>query len=191
VYVGGHAALAEQYLGLSGSEILYVGDHLYTDVHVSKNVRRWRTALVVRELEAELAALSESRATQLHLSGLMAEKTDVELMYAQTRLLLLRREKHYGPDGGATPEALSARLTELESRLAELDGAIEPLAIAAGRLYSDRWGLLMRTGADKSHFALQVENHADIYTSRVSNLLRYTPFTYFRPPRGSLPHDVI
>ena len=29
----------------AAQEILYVGDHLYADVHVSKNVLRWRTAL--------------------------------------------------------------------------------------------------------------------------------------------------
>ena len=41
---------------LSGDEILYVGDHIYGDVKVSKSVLRWRTALIVRELEGEIAA---------------------------------------------------------------------------------------------------------------------------------------
>ena len=35
----------------------------------------------------------------------------------------------------------------------------------------------------------QIERHADIYMSRVSNFLHHTPFFYFRSPRGSLPHD--
>ena len=39
--------------GLSGDEILYVGDHMFGDVRVTKVVIRWRTALVLRELEAE------------------------------------------------------------------------------------------------------------------------------------------
>jgi hypothetical protein len=47
----------------------------------------------------------------------------------------------------------------------------------------------MRAGNDKSHMARQVERHADIYMSRVSNLMHATPFAYFRAPRGSLPHD--
>jgi hypothetical protein len=34
-----------------------------------------------------------------------------------------------------------------------------------------------------------VERYADIYTSRVSNLLAETPFAYLRAARGSLPHD--
>ncbi|NBB75528.1 MAG: HAD-IG family 5'-nucleotidase, partial [Bacteroidetes bacterium] len=35
VYVGGNAALIEKSLGLRGEKILYVGDHLFTDVNVS------------------------------------------------------------------------------------------------------------------------------------------------------------
>jgi hypothetical protein len=37
--------------------------------------------------------------------------------------------------------------------------------------------------------ARQLERYADIYTSRVSNLLYVTPFAYLRPPPGKLPHD--
>jgi hypothetical protein len=34
-----------------------------------------------------------------------------------------------------------------------------------------------------------VESHADVYTSRVSNLAYTTPFVFLRSLRGSLPHD--
>jgi 5'-nucleotidase len=54
VYFGGNARLVEQSLGRPGSQPLYVGDHLFGDVHVSKDVLRWRTSLIVRELEAEI-----------------------------------------------------------------------------------------------------------------------------------------
>ena len=64
VYLGGNAGLVEEHLGLAGAEILYVGDHLYTDVQVSKDVRRWRTALILRELEDELAAVEALAAEQ-------------------------------------------------------------------------------------------------------------------------------
>ena len=48
----------------------------------------------------------------------------------------------------------------------------------------------MRAGNDKSRLARQIERYADVYTSRVSNLLDLTPFGYLRAPRGSLPHDL-
>jgi 5'-nucleotidase len=38
----------------------------------------------------------------------------------------------------------------------------------------------MRAGNDKSRLARQIERHADVYTSRVSNLLHLTPFGYLR-----------
>jgi hypothetical protein len=47
----------------------------------------------------------------------------------------------------------------------------------------------MLAGNDKSHLARQLERYADVYMSRVSNLLYQTPFGYLRAPRGSLPHD--
>ncbi len=43
VHVGGDAALVERTLGVSGAEILFVGDHLFGDVNASKLALRWRT----------------------------------------------------------------------------------------------------------------------------------------------------
>jgi hypothetical protein len=60
---------------------------------------------------------------------------------------------------------------------------------AATELSNRVWGLLTRAGNDKSHPARQMERYADIYTSRVSNLMYATPYVYLRSPRGSLPHD--
>ena len=66
---------------------------------------------------------------------------------------------------------------------------VSPRAQQASELMSARWGLLLRTGNDKSLLARQMERHADIYLSRVSNFLYTTPYLYLRSPRGSLPHD--
>lgn len=53
-----------------------------------------------------------------------------------------------------------------------------------------RWGFLSRAGLhDKSQLIRMVEKHADVYTSRVSNFARYTPYQYFRSPSQSLAHD--
>ena len=47
IFFGGCARQVEDFLGLSGDEILYVGDHLFGDVHFSKVLLRWRTALIL------------------------------------------------------------------------------------------------------------------------------------------------
>ncbi len=189
VYVGGDAAQVEEYLGVAAEEILYVGDHIFVDVHVSKSVMRWRTALVLRELEEELSALEGFRARQKELARLMEEKARVEFTLSQLRLQLQRTQSGTGPHPGRSPDELRTALAALRERILALDERVAPMARESGELLNRRWGLLMRAGNDKSHLARQVERYADIYTSRVSNFLMETPFAYLRAPRGSLPHD--
>ena len=188
-YMGGSAAQVEKDLGMSGDEILYVGDHMFGDVHVSKSALRWRTALILRELEAEVEALESFAGAERTIAAKMEEKERLESQFSQTRLALQRLKGAYGPAGPCDAAQLEARLTELRARLLPLDGEIAPLARAATELTNSRWGLLTRAGNDKSHLARQVERYADVYTSRVSNFLHATPFVYLRSPRGSLPHD--
>ena len=189
VYVGGNAPLVEDTLGLRGEEILYVGDHLFVDVNVSKKVLRWRTALVVRELEQEIEAFRSFADTQARLSELMEQKEQLEAQFSAKRLQRQRLQKDYGGSNGRDAEALDQEMAKLRSRLTALDEDIAPLAKASSKLVNDHWGPLMRTGKDKSLFARQVERYADVYTGRVSNFLHHTPFTYLRSHRGSLPHD--
>ncbi len=120
----------------------------------------------------------------------MAEKEEMEHRYSLLRLLAQRVERGYGerPEGIELSKVRS-EMRELRGQLVALDDRIAPLAKQAGELNNPRWGLLLRTGNDKSHLARQIEKHADVYTSRVSNLLHSTPFVYLRSPRGSLPHD--
>lgn len=180
VYAGGSAAQVEESLGLSGDEVLYVGDHLFGDVHVSKAIHRWRTALVMRELEDELAALAAFAPTEQQLTDLMVEKGGLEARLAARRLELL----HAGGEEGGDQVA-----AELSRQLSALDEEIAPLAIASGELHNRTWGLLMRAGLDKSLFARQVERYADVYTPRVAHLRDVTPFGMLRAAWTSLPHD--
>ena len=189
VYVGGDAGQLEEYLGVAAEEILYVGDHIFVDVHVSKAVLRWRTALILRELEPELAALEAFHPQQDELAGMMEEKVRLEFAFSQARLELQRLQNGYGPRSDVSVQALRETMSALRERLVNLDERIAPLARLGGEIFNRNWGLLMRAGNDKSHLARQVERYADIYTSRVSNFLFETPFVYLRAPRGSLPHD--
>jgi HAD superfamily 5'-nucleotidase-like hydrolase len=188
-YLGGSARELERHLGISGDEILYVGDHMFGDVHVTKSVLRWRTALILRELEAEVRAIAAFRPDEVVLARKMREKERLEAELSEARLRLQRKTAGYGPPVPETAEELSARATDLRETLIALDAEIAPLARAATELSNRQWGLLMRAGNDKSHLARQVERYADVYTSRVSNFLLATPYVYLRSHRGSLPHD--
>lgn len=197
-YRGGNARIVQEYLGCGGESILYVGDHMYADVHVSSRIRRWRTALVLRELENEVGQEQVFAEQQQELQRLMTQKERLDREQALLRLCLQRHD-HGLPMPAELPEtlrpaasgtqAIVERLRELRHDGEALDRRIQPIAIHAGELGHVRWGPLMRAGGDKSQLARQIETHADIYTSRVANLLHLTPFGYLRASRGSLPHD--
>jgi len=189
VFVGGSAPDLEDHLGLHGDEILYVGDHLFSDVSVSKELLRWRTALILRELESEIEAAESFADSETQLGELMDRKTDLERALAAARLDQLRTRVGYAPpnDDSSPPDG---RISELREALATIDEKIGPLAQASGRQRNEMWGPLMRSGNDKSLFARQVERYADVYTSRVSNFGAAPPFAYLRAARGALPHDL-
>jgi len=191
IYCGGNAQLVQDHFGVPGESILYVGDHVYADIHVSSRIRRWRTALILRELELEIQDEQRFAASQRQLLALMARKEQVDHEQASLRLALQRREQHRAPPSSAPDHAqqIHERLRLLRTEGAALDESIGPLARAASELGHARWGPLMRAGNDKSRLARQIERHADVYTSRVSNFQWLTPFGYLRAARGSLPHD--
>ncbi|HEY9593207.1 MAG TPA: HAD-IG family 5'-nucleotidase [Spirochaetia bacterium] len=189
VYLGADAQLVESSLSLSGAEILYIGDHLFGDVHVSKEMLRWRTGLILREMEAEVLDMEKAREADAELKELMAQKTELDARVAQLRLVRQRSQHHYGPGKKQNVAELETAVRAATEESEALDARISPLAKAAGEIGNPIWGPIMRAGNDKSLFARQVERYADVYTSRVSNFLAATPFAYLRAARGSLPHD--
>jgi HAD superfamily 5'-nucleotidase-like hydrolase len=182
-YYGGSALRLEEALGVSGDELLYVGDHMFADVHVTKNILRWRTALILKELEQEIAELQRFSQNEKALAQWMQQKEAIEQKLFLNRLQIQR---------GVEKEMqvrLEQEVSHLRAQLDQIDHEIGPLAKQAAGLSNASWGLLMRAGNDKSYLAYQLERYADIYTSKVSNLMNVTPFAYLRSKRGLLPHE--
>ncbi|KAJ3694058.1 hypothetical protein LUZ60_009538 [Juncus effusus] len=194
LYSGGSAQMIEKSLDLHGDEILYVGDHIFTDVSQSKVHLRWRTALICRELEDEFNALIKSRGTKAALVKLIQQKEIVGDLFNQLRLASQRRFNYRPAQSIEATNMDDKELTESMQKLLivmqRLDEKIAPMLEADGELFNKRWGYLSRAGLwDKSHLTRQIEKYADIYTSRVSNFLHYTPFMYFRSQEQTLAHD--
>jgi HAD superfamily 5'-nucleotidase-like hydrolase len=189
IYVGGDAVRVEDYLGLSGSQILYVGDHVFADVRMSKSSLRWRTALILRELEEELLAIDEISDTEDELARLMARKEELEAKLCAVRLEHQNLYHTVSPDPQRSIPDVESDLEELRTAIDAIDQRVGPLAKQAVEAFNPRWGTPLRSGYDTSHLARQLERSADIYTSRVSNFLHATPFAYLRAHRGSMPHD--
>eukprot|EP00892_Ulva_mutabilis_P011943 jgi/Ulvmu1/9120/UM005_0215.1 len=191
LYWGGSAKLVQDAFGLSGDAFLYVGDHLYTDAALAKLNFQWRTALIVRELEDEVAALAAGRPLRRQLKALLRKKELVGDLFNQLRLQHARHAFGREPAAShfASAEAVRTDLAQLLTVMGRLDEAITPLIRQDGARFSERWGYLSIAGVnDKSQIQRQIEKYADIYTSRVSNFLRYTPYCYFRSAGQSLIH---
>src|SRR5262249_17982007 len=56
MYEGGNLTEFERLAGLTGSSVLYVGDHIYGDILRSKKESSWHTAMIIPELDAEIEA---------------------------------------------------------------------------------------------------------------------------------------
>lgn len=190
VYSGGCADRLEKSLGLDGDQIAYVGDHMLSDTYYGKKLMNWRTVAILRELEDDIEAIHLFAPQQQRIERLMVEKEELEHAFSQLRILRQRQKAKYGPRLDVDEQRdLSDNINTLRDRLLQLDAEIGPLVADSNTLANRNWGLMMRTGNDKSLFARKVENHADVYTSRVSNLAYTTPFVFLRSLRGSLPHD--
>jgi hypothetical protein len=163
---------------------------MFGDVHVTKNVLRWRTALILRELEEEITFSKQFYDKEREIGKWMLHKEELEAQLFKTRLELQRKHCSYGPECKFTEKELEKSTLQLKEKIERLDAILSPLVRAGMELSNQNWGLLLRAGNDKSYFAYQLERYADIYTSRVSNLLDATPFSYLRSSRGYLPHDL-
>ena len=55
VYQAGNVVAFEQLTGIKGEQVLYIGDHIYGDILRLRKQHMWRTAMVLQELEREIA----------------------------------------------------------------------------------------------------------------------------------------
>lgn len=177
VYQGGYAIKFSEYLKISGEEILYIGDHIYGDILRLKKDCNWRTGLVVEELLDEVKAFERAKPFNKKINDLMAKKEPLEkelIEIAENNIKNEQTKKEY--DGTQT------EITRIDSQISELIASHQ-------KLFNPLWGEVMRIGNEESYFASQVERYACIYMAFLSDLLHYSPRTYFRGFRRTLPHE--
>ena len=199
VYQGGNVIAFEQMTGLKGEQVLYIGDHIYGDILRLRKQHMWRTAMVLQELEREIAVSDrmEAQIKDLELLDRRHRNLESEIDYQTLRLKKVQRLLE---DHGPSPE-LHARLEEerrvmrssvdtLRDRATLMHDEVDSLELRLDRAYNQHWGSCLREGNENSRFGEQVNDYADLYTSRVSNFGPYSPLRYFRAPRRPMPHEV-
>jgi len=180
VYQGGCASTLTDSLKVSGDDILYIGDHIYSDILRIKKDCNWRTALVVEELDHETDQLAKARPLDQKIAILMDQKEPLEeeLVELQTR--------HREHDKTVN----QMRLDELQKVISDIDAQIAPLIVKRDELFNLYWGEVMRTGNEESYFARQMQSFACIYMSKIDNFLNCSPRSYYRAPRRLMPHEM-
>ena len=178
-FQGGNWLHLNAMLGIkAGEEILYVGDHLYSDVLRSKRTLGWRSAFVMPELEEEMKTFNENLPIMRQITGLRKLREEIE-EYGEN----LRRSRS-GDDStvDVTLESLRQQDSVIKAKLGKLasqwHGAFHPI-----------WGAMFNAGYQDSRFAFYVQNYACVYTSKASNLGLASISKSFRTSLEMLPHD--
>jgi len=173
VYQGGNAMDIESLFNVSRGQILYVGDHIYSDVYQSKKVCHWRTMLVISELEDELQAASDTDHILNEIKENMRAKEELELNLDE-----IKKQS----SGKKNTADLQKEEEEVRQKIQDVDAKVGLLIEKLNSHFNPNWGELLFAGNDKSYFFTSIERYACTYTSKVSNLLNYSPAHYFRPP---------
>jgi HAD superfamily 5'-nucleotidase-like hydrolase len=99
VFQGGTWQHLHKLMGLSsGDRILYVGDHMYSDILRSKRTLGWRTCLVIPELTSEIFYYKSQRPQALEIVKLRRQQEEIE-----QRLDALRVAKLTGKTASPAP----------------------------------------------------------------------------------------
>jgi HAD superfamily 5'-nucleotidase-like hydrolase len=184
-YHGGNATLFQELTQQKGDEILYMGDHIYTDIIRSKGLFNWRTLLVVEELDLELPKLDKIK---IELGAIKELLHKQEL--ADEELQRIRADLKKATSSRKKTDTLEAELKTKEEEVKAIEKDLKNILKDKDLTIHPIWGELMHAGLEKSRFAKQVEEYACLYTARVSNLRFYSPFKKFVSPHDLMPHDL-
>jgi hypothetical protein len=118
---------------------------------------------------------------------------DDQLRYYRHRLKVLGRNGAAGRGETGTAEEVERVKTLLGSmrkQVRALDREAKVLQTRIDERFHPYWGPLLKQESELSLFGHQVAEYACVYTSRVSNLLSYSPQQYFRSPHNLMHHEL-
>lgn len=200
VYRGGYFRELEKEIGSSGERILYFGDHTFGDILKSKQKCGWRTAMIIAEMEMEIEVLLSQKKDKRFLETLRQElqesEDDTDMLLQQTYYLRSRKIDNYEDFSEADLQSIDAQLNEIHQKISKNEEKItgqlkqiKELEVGLAQGYNPYWGSVFKSNRRKSRFGDQVEDHACVYTSRVTNFANYPTTKYFRIQPDLMPHE--
>lgn len=166
VYMEGNIDQFMNFTGWFGPNVLYLGDHVYSDLRDPVLHQGWRTGAIIPELEAEIRT-SNSADFQHSVMWL----SSLQDLIIQLKSL-----------------PISPRQRELKE---EWKQERRDLRWKLKALFNPRFGSVFRTYNNSTYFTRRLVRFADLYMSSVENLLRYPSNYTFYPRRIALPHEAV
>ena len=188
----------------TGDEVLYVGDHIYGDILRSKKESAWRTAMIIQELEAEVArprVAARRTSTRAEARGARASGSRTSSASTRARFKELTRQIEHAHEkpNGAPAAALEAERAPRSKRAVErIRGRLAPGRRRAARDRAPHrpalpplLGLAPQGGRTRSRASASRSRSTRASTRRASRTSSsYSPQQYFRSPRDVMAHEL-
>jgi HAD superfamily 5'-nucleotidase-like hydrolase len=180
IYQGGTANKLEKDMDLQGSEILYLGDHIYGDIVKLKKSCEWRTALVLEELDSEVDAYKSTKKISIEIDQLMEQKIvlekEVDALYS----------KEHEFNQKVAKDDVFSKFNEIE----KIDKQIGNNIKTYESNFNSYWGEVLRAGVEPSIYASQIERYACIYMTKIADFNQFSPRNYYRPKKRKMAHEL-
>lgn len=164
VYLGGNFFELTKLTGWAGHNVLYMGDHVYTDLLDATLKYGWRTGAVIPELEREVEVMN-------------SEGYKKEIMWSFALDGLVNEMQVF--DDAESMEVVDKWLVERNQ-----------VRNRTRNLFNKRFGSIFRTYHNATFFSSRFKRYADVYTGSVTNFQNYSLSHTFYPRRVSLPHEL-
>ncbi|KAJ2661783.1 hypothetical protein IWW48_002177 [Coemansia sp. RSA 1200] len=175
VYMGGNLMSFTNITGYSDRNVMYFGDHIYSDLRDPTIQKGWFTGAIVSELKYELSVLRRSEYRQT-----------VTYMQLIEKILKSSQQETRNHDFTRLPAETKEGFRQL---------------LDAGRLerrrmrwklrdfFNPNFGSVFRTEKNPTLFATKIKAFANVYTADLSNLGAYPSDFIFYPKRMTQAHE--
>ncbi|VDN18588.1 unnamed protein product [Gongylonema pulchrum] len=166
IYARGNITSLSQQSLFHGKQVLYFGDHIYSDLADPMLMLGWRTAAIVPELAREIRVQND-------------DDYQRSLSWANYLTLLIEKYGIYTENDADIKNLINQWMDEREM-----------LRERVKTIFNPQFGSIFRTYHNMSFFCRRLNRLADIYTSRLPNMLNYSDDHTFFPRRQALPHEL-
>lgn len=170
--VGGSVSEMMRLTGWHGKQIMYWGDHVFADLAEPSRESGWATGAIVRELHDEIKTLNSKEYLRLASEG---KEIEVEML-----------------SGGESSESAAASISSRLSPFDVLEKRRNANFKSKSMLFNPNFGSIFSSRGQSSSFGGNVLRVADLYTTKLENLMLYPTNQRFFPKRlEHMPHDVV